>query len=483
MKKLTTALSAIVAILMMVVPFTASAEQIDVAALQLVDPVVTMNDQPMLDMTGLTVQLAGGATADGSLAQVFVDVLAGGQTANSAVVQFSDEGIYGFVGGMQNAYGVSSDALGAAMSEEFGNVDLKDLMTKLKNWTLVEDINKLTTDFGTNDVKLGETKTVDVDLAAGKTTMTAVPFTADATQFVYDYYALLENDAILGPIMKQALAGSEYDSFEDMLKQAGAELQVSGTVASTEDGANTMVVIDYDMTVKGESQKFEVNLLDDNSVAETEAITMTMSSVPTTGESRNIFTMNGIVKGEDVTLQGDINSLTGGLKPDADMTYTVTFASAAGAGKGTDKLDADFETPSEGGLTLSAYAVEETGETHLEIAAKGGETSGSGYFTFAPAQTAAEGAVASGTIELGLNDGTDTYALTANTNVVMTTVNTDDFYIDPAKAIQLSAMTPDQEDAATTDFGLAIVQTLTKIETGVPGLAGITAGLFGMNAQ
>ena len=191
MKKRIATLSAIIALLLIASPVMASAETIDVMALKLSDPVVYMNDQPMLDLTGLTLQFAGGATEDGALTQLFLDVFAGGENVNSAMLQIDENGVAGTIGGMTSAY--------TFIPVEGYNVSsMAELMDALENWTLIDDIGVLTLEFTENGFTYGDPETIEVDLAAGKASMTYVPMSADLTPFTYSLIELLENDALIG---------------------------------------------------------------------------------------------------------------------------------------------------------------------------------------------------------------------------------------------------------------------------------------------
>ena len=64
MRKLCVALS--IALLFALLPAGSMAETIDVEVTQISDPVMYLDDEPYIDLSGLTLQLTEGATADGS---------------------------------------------------------------------------------------------------------------------------------------------------------------------------------------------------------------------------------------------------------------------------------------------------------------------------------------------------------------------------------------------------------------------------------
>lgn len=483
MKRLIAILSAFVAVLLVASPVMAVAETIPVTALQLTDPVVYMNGEPIMDMTGLTLQLAGGSTSDGALTQMFLDVFAGGENANSAMLQIDENGIAAYLGGMTSAYGVSQETLGAMPIEGLNVSSLGDLMTALENWTLFDDISALAADFSQNGITYGDAETIEVDLAAGKTEMTYVPITADMTEFTYSLVSLLENDAVLGQYFAAMTADSGYGSITEALQAGGFAYTLSGGMASTEDGSSVMVEENLVITMYEEPVHVDVNLLADGSMGDTQYLTMTANVSPESSDESIAMTMNGTAMGDDVTLEGNVSSNFTDETSNFEANFSLTYASAAGAGAGTDKLDITFDVPDEGSLALSASAVEATGESHLEVSIKDDYTDVSAYFTFTPAESADASVLLSGTVDLGMSNGTETYSVTCPVNLVSTTIETDDFYIAPANVIDVTTMTADQTEQAQTELGMAMIQTLTKVEEAVPGLQGLTSELMGGSQQ
>ncbi len=483
MKKQLALLSAIVAFLLVVSPIMASAETIPVTALQISDPVVYMNGEPIADMTGLMLQVAGGSTSDESLTQLFVDVFAGDQNVNSAMVQIDDNGLAGYLGGMTSAYGVTKEEMSAMIGESMGVTDLEGLITKLENWTLPSDFFALVNDFAQNGMTYGTPETIEVDLAAGKTNMSYVPISADMTDLMASVFTLVENDPLIGPMLTSLAVDEGYASFSDLFNDAGITCTMSGGIATTEDGTSTMIEENLVMTADGETVNADVNILLDGSMGDTQYMTITENVYPEGSDESVTVTLNATMMGDDVTMDGTLTSNFEDAESNIEANFNLTYASAAGAGAGTDKLDIAFEVPDEASMTMSAYAVEATGETHFEANMKDSETDLTGYLTFTPAEAADPSVIMAGTLDLGMNDGSDTYSVTCPVSLISTTINTDDFYIAPENVIDLTTMTEEQTNAAEQEMGLAIIQTLTKIEAAVPGLEGLTAGMMGMAQQ
>jgi hypothetical protein len=483
MKKLITTLSAIIAILLVASPVMASAESIDVMALQLSDPIVYMNDEPIADMTGLMLQLAGGSTSDGALTQMFVDVFAGGESVNSAMVQFDENGIAGSLGGMTSAYGVSSETLGELPVEGLNVANLDELLTALQNWTLFDDIGALAAEFSQSGFAYGTPETIEVDLAAGKTSMTYVPMTADLTEFTYSMLALLENDELLGPVFASMAADSGYASITDMLKEGGFGNTFSGGVATTEDSSSVMMEENHVVTMYEEPVHIDMSMIMDGSMGDAQYLTMTYTVTPEDTNESVTMTMNGTIVGEDVTLEGNFTTNFESEDENTEASFSLTYASAAGAGAGTDKLDIAFDIPEEVGMTLSAYTVEATGETNVQLGVKDEYSDVSAYLTFTPAEAADASTLMAGTVDLGLNDGTDTYSITCPVSLIATTINTDDYYIAPENVIDVTTMTEEQMTQAESEMGMVMIQMLTKIEEAVPGLEGLTSGMMGYSQQ
>lgn len=475
MRKLITTLSALLVILMVASPVLAAAETIPMTAVQIADPVIYVDGEPLLDMSGLMLQLAGGSTADGELTQLFVDVFAGGENINSAVLQLDEGGVAGYLSGMSSAYGVSAETLGALPIEGFGS--LEELMAALENWTLFDDIEALHTQLEEKMV-YGEPEVIEVELAAGMADMTYQPFEVDATEYMHAYMALLGNDALLGPLLNAAAAEDGYESFAAIVEEMDIAYNLSGGMASTEDGMSALIKMDGSMAIDGETMNFESNMLLDGSLGDAQHLTVSMSLFSEESlEEGMTVEMSGVVSGGDVFLEGAISEHDDEGE-NVVGTFSLNAASADGAGAGTDLVEFAFETPEDGGMTISASSVAATGETRVELKVVDAYTDVSAYCAFSPTESADEGVIASGNLEIGVNDGTSTYAIAAPVRVVMTTIESDDFYIAPENVIDVTAMTEEEAEAASTELGMAFLQMLTKLESAVPGLGGLTEGFM-----
>lgn len=373
--------------------------------------------------------------------------------------------------------------MGEIPIEGLNVTNLSELMDALDNWTLFDDLGALVSDFGENGITYGDPEAIEVDLAAGKTNMTYVPMTGDLTAFTYSFFSLLESDPILGQAFSSLAEESGYSSLTDMLQDGGFGYTFSGGLASTDDGASAMIEADLVLTMYEEPVHIDLNVLADGSMGETEYLTITANMYPDASDESITLTVNGTVTGDDATIDGIFATNFSEEDENVEASFSLTFASAAGAGAGTDRIDITFEVPGEGSMTMSAYTVEATGETHFEANVKDDSTDVSAYLTFTPSAAADASVILSGTADLGMNDGTDTYSLTCPVNLVMTSIDTDDFYIAPENVIDATAMTDEQMQTAQTELSVVMIQVLTKIEEAVPGLEGLTAGLTGYSPQ
>jgi hypothetical protein len=480
MKKYSGAIAAILVLLLIATPVVASADVIDVQALQISDPIVAIDGEPFLDMTGLSLQFAGGSTADGSLTQLFFDVFAGDQNANSALLQIDENGVAGLLGGMTSAYGVSMEAaesLALGMEVDlFGYQSIEDFAAALENWTLMDDLAARVEAFAENEIAYGEPEEIEIELAAGTATMIYIPMTADATEYTLDIIRMMAEDELLAPMFAESLAESGYASVDEMLNDLALSYQVSGGVAVTEDGMSTLIDLSLHITVDDEPGLVDIYMLLDGSMGETQYVDITSTVSSDDEDDVTVIAVNGIIEGEEFWLDGSINELDDD-EDEVEMTFSVGYATAAGAGEGYNLFELSFAEPGEAEFILSGYASPE-GEWYASVAfADEYADSFDAYISYVPAEPY-EGARHSGNVELGVSDGATMYSLAGTVHLIETTIDTDDFYIDPANVIDIMSMTDEQSEIAEQEIGLALISTLTVIEKVVPGLAGLTSSLL-----
>lgn len=114
MKKFSQILALILSVMMVFTgaAFAEAAADSTAYTMTIYDPVFYMDDEPMLDLTGLTLDLSA-AAADSGMLGIFADLYAGENFdyVTSATVQLDPTGVTGYVDGMSSTYNVDVSAL------------------------------------------------------------------------------------------------------------------------------------------------------------------------------------------------------------------------------------------------------------------------------------------------------------------------------------------------------------------------------------
>lgn len=451
------------------------AETIDVEVTQISDPVIYLDGEPYIDLSGLTLQISGGATEDGSLAQYFIDLYADETNINSAILQKSGDVVSFFLGGMTSAYSMPADEFEAEVGSLEGGFGGGLANFNLDDWALPGDVGTLFSDFVAQNADPDGVRTVDVALAAGNATMAEMPFAGDCTELFYAIARAMDEDLFLTNMISSAYG--EDESFEGQLKDENFQAEVKGSVAQTADGTSELVDFTLKTVSDGDDTSYTFRMLLDGSgsVQRIDAKYMMIED----GYTETVQ-LNGTVDGDALDLSATI--IDDGEYDYLDALYDVRLKVTPGmdSASGKDSFELTVEEAYQNAdFEVSGYMVERTGEAHFELSLKDKYDDVQAYFSYLPDDVPAEGAVESGAIEFGGSDGYEEFKFACAVRTYETTIDTDEFYIDPASAIDVSGMSDVEEQAALSELEKVLYDTLDKLEEAVPGLSGIVDELFG----
>ncbi len=473
MRKLCMALSMV--LLIALLSAGARAEVMNVAVTQISDPILYMDGEPYLDLSGLTLQTAQGATADGAIAQYFIDLYAGDENINSAMLQKSGDVVSFLLGGMQNAYSMPADDFEAAFGSLEGGAlgGFEDF--NLDEWALPGDVGALILAYIDANADPAGTQEIGISLAAGEATMTQISFSGSCTQLLRDIARTMDQDILLSGLI--AAMDVEYPSYAYFLRATDFRANVEGSVAQTPDGQSALVKLKLEVVQSDVHTFYTLDMLLDGSesVRRVDLKYMRIGSGMT-----ETVQLNGTVDGEALDFTATV--IDDEADDDYDALYDVRFTLTPGrdTAGGEDSFALTILEKYENvKVAIGGSVVERTGETHLTLALTALYDDVEAYFSYLPDEKPGDGAISSGTIEIGANDGYGNFKLTCGVRTSETTLDADEFYIDPTAAIDTSGMSAAAEQAALNELEGVLHDTLDQLEDAVPGLRGIVDELFG----
>lgn len=478
MRKLCVTLS--IALLVAICATGAMAETIEVEVIQISDPVLIIDGGTHLDLTGLTLQMAGGATADGALAQCFIDLYADDTNISSAVFQKSEDVISFFLSGMENAYSMPADEFETEMGSLNGGFGSGVEQVDFENWALPEDLSALFLTFMEENTDPESVRAIDVALMAGETKMTEVPFAGDCTELFYEIAAAMDEDMIITSLFASVL-GTET-GFEELLREGDFKADIEGSIATTEDGTSSICDIVLNTIIEEEQTSCTMHMLVDGSVADVQKIDLKYTLLEE--DRMETIQLNGTIDGDAVDLTATLVEDLSDDYYDAlyDIRLTVKPGKETATGKETFTLTIREEYENVD-VVVSGYLVERTGEAYVELTVKDQYTDANVQFSYLPDEVPLEGANESGTVEFRCDDGYDhgygDIKFTCAFRSYDTTIDTDDFYIDPNTAIDISSMSDVEGQAALNELEMVLFDALGRLEEMMPDLRGITDELFG----
>ncbi len=475
LRKLCVALS--LALLVALLHAGALAETIVVEVTQISDPVLYLDDEPYLDLSGLTLQFTGGETEDGSLAQYFIDLYADETNINSVIAQKSGDVVSFFLGGMTNAYSMPMDEFEAEIgSLQGGYADgLEDF--HFEEWALPGDVGMLLLDFIAENTDPAGAREIEVSLGAGETIMIETPFAGDCTQLFRDIAMEMDRDTLLSSLLASMETG--YPGYAYFLRATDFRATIAGRIAQTADGESARATLTLELSQGGDHIHYALDALFDGSE---DAQLIDLKYMMIRDDFTETVQINGSIDGTALDFSATI--IDDGADDDGDALYDVQLQVTPGrdTASGKDSFSLTIREEYENvKVVLSGYMVERTGEARVDLALKDEYDDIRGYLAYLPDDAPGDGAATSGMIEFGGDDGYEAFKFTCAVRTFETTIDTDDFYIDPSTAVEISGMSAMEEQAALAELQQVLLDSFEKLEDASPALRGIVDGMFGFS--
>ena len=507
MKKLSMLLSVIVALAMLVMPMGAMAEPTTAQVIQFANPTIYIDGEEVASLEGLAAQFA--YCEGGDVVQLIFDVFAGGENANSAMLQIDPEyNVVGFIGGMSNAYtfnameviGMFTEAMASDSGIDFEQ--LSNIIAMAETWTLPDDL--------TNVVAAHEADFTVTELGyqTGSTgiEMYCTQITGDAMPMLIDAARVIDNDQLISAVLQFIDPTMTTLGLADSLTSANLGMNIDATIGYDMSGEIMEITAKVTMTEEGETVSvidfiIYMDTTDENNIICNYEVSMTDESgvILTYMDMDMTLTLTGlnakvveIIDGETMNMDivVDINGMNDVVSLNASMgaeTIAIVYNGSATQTGYAFALNADatdeygsigFEIAGDYGMTdtsamlnlsLSANEYGEENKITLALAADMAAGVYSAELTAVSPETepasislklsdadVAEGAYYTGLLQLAFNDGYSSVAIDTYVHLFNVDVDTDSFYISPAAAISLLTMDDAQFTAAQTEFDTVI---------------------------
>lgn len=500
MKKLSVLLAVVLSLVMLALPMGASAETIDMLALQISNPTVTVGDQTV-SLDGLTLQLSGGANDDQSLVQVFLDLISNGSALGSAVVQYDQQtGIAGYVGGMTKAYGLNMQEIQTLLAQ------LQSQLTANMPSLDMNALNSLSADLEAAFEALAGSITLGDPEARGD--MTYQTINGDLTDSVKNLVKTVFTNPAITSLMDYTGGSLDMDVLDQLEK-----IELTGEYGANADGSHIAADIDCLLTVEGETGTIRLHAdLNGDTVdakfsliepdgeedgvvviagtaSETQiALTATVadSTEEIVTEPDEIITLNYLANGTAYqgtleAVEGDYGETTRILFSGDNTSIKVNFNDEASIAAGytddgdtfTGYLNVTDEYDEAASITVNFQRSTMSGS--LSIVADGQTL----VLSLTSKDTAAEGALYSGMLTLAVDDGYEPVTMSVQADVVSGQIDSDQFYINPANIVSLLNLSDAEGETALTELEGVVRNVTTALESSYPMLEGLTESIFG----
>lgn len=491
MKKLTTLLAVLLSLVMLAAPISAGAENLDMVALQISDPTVSINGQSMIDLTGLTLQLAGGANADMTLGQLFLDILGGGNAVTSAMVQVDENGLAGFVGGMSKAYGIPMATLTALFEQATASMGDVNAMVEessavaqqIANWTLPQQIAELIVGYVETNKAPAQNYTKELSLTSGAVSAEFVSSSVDCNALIPQVAALLDSDELAREflVLMNAEGAIYAESYTELLSDTGINWTVvTGSASGDNFSAEDMIL---KMENGGEVVNIAFTSLTEGT-ADGSHTALEVSIYPEASEfaGEEVYATLDITAGSIVTIAGHF-----GYNFGSDDAYDLALMASITEGGFSGMLSDTM-----GMINASCSLV--PGSFDLTIAVDGesmnfycnwsdagfsvGFNAGAaGSLDLSYVAEANDAYFFKGKLNFTMNDGYDTYAASLGIGVVPGVVDSANTYIAPEMVTDITLMSEEDMAAAETEIMTVLQNTVMTLSQYVPGLQAIMGGM------
>lgn len=526
MKKLCLLLAAFMALVMLATP--ALAEPTAAQVIRLSNPTVTVDGVTVSGLDDLAVQLALCESADGSVLQLILDLFIAGENASSAMLQLDDTAAVALLGGMSSAYRVYYEDLEALV--EAGS-DSSDILALAENWTLPADV-VAAMEAHADDFTAGEPEVIT---NSDGVVMQYYTVSGDMTGCIIDIVRLIENDGLINAVLTSLDSEGGLEGLADQLTESGLTFELDGRYGHDNFG----YVSDFDLTISIYENGELLNAVDcvyllniDESDAGNVSYECRIVQKDAMGSvisdtyfdmamTENSFTMNctenalngekadlGIVwsssngldsftcTAEMVDSYGDESafSIVGTLMDTADgwtlnanlsseeygETSRISLRADYSVNNGAESLKASMKIAdaySAESMDLELYCDASEGIYRGTLGVNDSYDDVSIALRIEPTETAA-GADYSGVASLLLNDGVSDIQLSVDVTLLTATVDTDNFYVDPASAVDMLTISAEQEEAASTELDTIVNSILTRLEEAYPSIFGGITGEY-----
>ena len=498
MKKLSRLLTAVILCLaLLALPMQAMAEPMDMLTLTISDPVLLYNGQTMMDMTGLAVDMTGGATADMSKGTFQLQVRGGNATALAALAEFADGKLVLAADGLNDKYSISLESLvsllgiSSGMSSGYGYGPsafqiiggMSDAFTQLASGSLFEDLMVPVEDFSDELAStMQDMGTVNYRMLSGEMTMQhsrmqATPEMVD--RFLNNLFSIMDNNA-------------EFQNLMGVVADLSGEYELRNTsIADLYAQANLSQKFDIDLYTNEDGSCGALEAVQAISEAEYDSVSEVHYRLLMEQPSYDVVNFYFDI---DVYENG---TAEGGLYLAMQQTSADNMSMEFGAGS---YYGDEFETEALYRLTVAPMMFGSIPgiEVRIEVEADGetftaditGYEDGShvygkttidveGISIYGSFDGESNYAGLSGNVEFGATSYGESYAIKAKLATGATTRDSYEVIIGADGAIDIENLSYSDQTSLTNSLGALLINAVSVLDRNVPGMSGILSQLIG----
>ena len=501
MKNISRVVLALVLSLMLVaLPAGALAEDMYMAVITLTDPVVLMNDAPMMDMTGVEIDLTAGGNATGDKATLQAQVLGGSETALAALAELSDGQVVLTADGMDAKYTMSiEDVMGggadagamdassvAALVEE-----AQAIIMRMVEGGLIEELAEPITAFSQEIMASAKDEgTATYTMLSGDMEMSHMSFEVAPETFdnlFNSILTVLDNNADVRELL--TLIAENTDSPElkdlalaDLYAQAGVSQKVEADIYTSADGANMAMEMIQTVTNAQTEETMELHYRMLMEQPDMENMNMYMDvDTYEGGEATQGFyiairqTPSETL--EDVEVSVEVGS---GIYEDGEyvsqsevlvnvvpeMLDGVLANRVTVQGSGVDESE---------NFTANCIGYENEGKLYFDAAF---EVEGMTITLNFDGQAKEEGGL-TGVFTASFGPEGQAYGLKVNVDVSTAVMDSAEVLIGADGAIDINSMSSEEAESMNAQLGALVLNGVSVLDRNVPGLNGLMSMLMG----
>lgn len=483
MKKFGTMALALLLCLLMALPMGAIAEEAPAIRLDLTDPVVSMDGEPILDLTGLGLHLLGAVDEADENISMQLSVTGGDETALNAVAEIAGEKLLAKLDGMTNLYSavIEKDAYltvnGENLLENPAVKELESAAMALAMGELPDKLGNLIAEEGgkvADKVVYVGTESHEMISGEQEAAHVSLELTAEETTAIIEaLLKLLDEDADFAAFMQALnnLAGEdvlEGNKLLDLYKDAGIGAGVVVDIYSGETGSAVEVALE----------------LTSEEIEEPGYVLWRMITEEYEDGGADFYTDIDLVEGDE-PFAGVYFACSNVVEDDEYLGTQAEFGMGSYAGEDfVAELYAQMEaTPvmidnvetmkytfilnaGEEAIAFSACGYAQDGEVYGELVLEAEEVSVKLSFDGATGADALLSGVLTGTVDMMGSQ----FAADVKVEVSEDTLELGALQGDAANAIALETMTGEQMEAAEMELMTAAMNCLEVLQNNVPGV-------------